>query len=103
MAVIMATAFVSCGTKVDCEKVGKRIFEECFDEFMVASGHVTKEQMDIFKKTDQYKEAQEKALKEFMDKCKGDGGRFSDGPKINECMKKKSCDDFAACVKPLMN
>lgn len=103
MAVLLAATSISCGTKVDCDKVGKRIFEECFDEFMVATGHVTKEQVEMFKKTDQYKEAQKEAMKQFMDKCKEDDGRHKDGDDINKCMKKKTCDEFADCIKPLMN
>ncbi len=101
-AAIMAASFVSCGAKVDCEKVGKRMFEECFEEFAVATGAVTKEQIEMFKKTDQFEEAKKAGLKGFMDKCKEEGGRAKDGKKINECMEKKTCEEFAECIKPLM-
>ncbi len=101
IAAFLATAVVSCRSeRVDCEKLGKRMFDECFDEWIVAAGGVTKEQMDEFKKrVDEYKETKEEALKDFIGKCKKDGGRDKNAADINKCLEMKSCDEFVECAK----
>lgn len=38
----------------------------------------------------------------LIQQCKDEGGKFSDAKEFNVCLGKSSCDEFAACMQPLM-
>ncbi len=89
--------------KVDCKKVGERLFGECFEELMLATGQVTLEQMEIFRKSDRFVEAQKAAYNQFVDECSRMGEKSTDGAAINSCMRMKTCETFAICITSALN
>jgi len=38
----------------------------------------------------------------LVQQCNDEGGKFSDAKEFNACLGKASCDEFAACMQPLM-
>jgi hypothetical protein len=100
---LSSLGFFACSKKVDCEKVCKRTFDTCLEDVMVATGKVSKEQVELIKKMGKLKEAGKQGYDQCMTKCKDQKGMASDGDKINECMKKKSCEDFAKCMKSVID
>jgi len=87
---------------VDCNAVCKRTFDTCLEDVMIATGKVTKKQIELIKQMGKYKEIGRQGQNDCLNKCRDQKGMASDGDKINECMKKKSCKDFAECMKHLL-
>ena len=105
---VVATAVASlglfaCSKKVDCKKVCKRTFDTCVEEVMVATGKVSEKQIKLIKKMGKLKDAAKQGYDKCMSKCKDQKGMASNSDKINKCMKKKSCEDYAKCMKAELN
>lgn len=90
----------ACGSvKVDCDKMCTRTFKECVGEVMVGSGKMTKKQLELVKKAGALKKMQEKGYEACMKDCKKKKGIGSDAGKINKCLKKSNCKEYADCIK----
>lgn len=94
-ATLVGIGASSC-SKVDCDEYCNKM-TECFAEITSPAGKAPTEQ-------------QRKLLKglatTFKTTCKADckkkKGRGRDAGKINDCLKKKDCGDFAKCMQPLI-
>jgi hypothetical protein len=88
---------------VDCNAVCKRTFDTCLEDVMLNTGKVTKKQIELIKKMGKLKEAGKQGYDQCLSKCRDQDGIASDGDEINECMGKKSCEDFAKCMKSVID
>ena len=90
----------ACGSvKVDCDKMCSKTFKECVTEVMLASGKMTEKQMKLVKKAGALDKMKEKGHEACMKDCKKKKGIGSDAGKINKCLKKKDCKEYADCIK----
>jgi hypothetical protein len=94
------SAWLGCSkVKVDCEKVCKRTFDECLEDVLVASGKLSKEKLDMAKKAGMLKKMKKQGYDTCLKNCKDQKGLGSDAGDINKCLKKKSCKEYADCIK----
>jgi len=80
---------ISCNQKVDCSKLGDKVYE-CRNEF--------KQKLSSpVKKLDKTK------LKQLLDKklvaaCKHRNGKVGDAKLLNRCLNKEKCGKFVDCI-----
>ncbi len=89
--------------EIDCEKVADRIFKDCFEDVLRLAGNATPEDMEKLKASGKIEGIATESHQRFVLGCIAEKGKSPDGERVNECMKKESCEDFAECIKPLMN
>ena len=100
----MLMAGFGCGPKVDCKKLKDKL-DKCTEQLLWA---LKRKEKDHFDKNPD-KAASQKKLneaiqffrskldKEVYKKCKDHSGRAKDAKQIIACLKKSSCEEFAAC------
>ena len=85
--------------KVDCDKMCSKTFRECMSEVMLSAKKVTPKELEAIQKVNGLKKMQQDGYTHCMADCKKKKGFGSDAGKINTCLDKKSCKDYAECIK----
>lgn len=89
--------------RIDCDDLCKKI-GECSIEIGVSTGKIPKSMVRIIKANDELrKRTKERIRKECKRKCNKNNkrGKWSrnDQRTVRRCINKKSCKDFARCIK----
>lgn len=100
VAAVLGLFTVGCVEKVDCGKMESKL-NECGVELV----HVIAKAQgrDLPAGADGLINSMMDGLtKPLVKQCNDEGGKFSDAKEFNVCLGKATCDEFAACMKPLM-
>jgi hypothetical protein len=104
IAVGLTTSGSACAPKVDCKKLKKKT-HDCAEEILWALKKKAKGNFDKHENKAKAKKELKEAVSELrgsLDEkiykpCKKHDGRARDAKEMKACLKKKSCDAFAAC------
>jgi len=100
LTLTMVLAVSGCNKlKVDCEKMCTKTFKECVGEVLVASGKMDQAKLDMIKKAGAFQKVQDAGYGACVKDCKKKKGFGSDAGEINKCLEKKTCADYAKCIK----
>lgn len=91
---------VGCAEKVDCGKMEAKL-DECGVELVrvVAAAQGTELPAGADGMIQRLMGSMTEPL---VQQCKDEGGKFADAKEFNVCLGKATCDEFAACMAPLM-
>lgn len=97
---VLSLVSLGCAEKVDCGQMEKKL-NECGVQLVRA---VAKAQgTELPEGSDSLIQGMMEGMtKPLVQQCKDEGGKFSDAKEFNACLGKASCDEFAACMQPLM-
>lgn len=100
VAAMLGLLTIGCAEKVDCGQMEKKL-DECGVALVraVAKGQGTELPAGA---EDMIKGMMDGLTKPLVQQCKDEGGKFSDAKEFNNCLGKATCDEFAACMQPLM-
>jgi hypothetical protein len=101
---LVVTGTLACTPKVDCEKL-KTKTNDCAEEILWALKRKAKENFDKNDERAKVEKEMAKAVKKLRssldekiyEPCKKHDGRARDAKEMKACLKKESCEDFAAC------
>ena len=102
---ILALSFLACAPKVDCKKLKGKL-DKCAEDILWELKQKSKENYDkhedktkVKKELDEAVATLRKSLEKKVYKpCKKHDGRAKDAKKVSKCLKKESCEEFAACI-----
>ncbi|MBN1774748.1 MAG: hypothetical protein JXB32_26050 [Deltaproteobacteria bacterium] len=100
VAAVLGLSVVGCAEKVDCDQMEKKL-TECGVQLVRAVAKAQGTELPA---------GADGMIQGLMDgmttpliqQCKDEGGKFSDAKEINVCLGKATCDEFAACMQPMM-
>ncbi len=83
---------------VSCEALCKRSFVTCPVEVIVAAGSTRPERVEALRATGAFEQIQEAGQRACLSDCNKKKGRGSDAGRINACLAKEGCEEFARCL-----
>ncbi|NMC68926.1 MAG: hypothetical protein GYA57_02525 [Myxococcales bacterium] len=89
-----------CAEKVDCGQMEKKL-SECGVQLVRAVAKAQGKELPASADS-LIQGMMDSMTKPLVQQCKDEGGKFSDAKEFNACLGKASCDEFAACMQPLM-